>query len=231
MRKLRIAAFGALVLASGWALADEFAFLSHEQINLAKLLPPPPAADSEAQQRDLARVLEAQRARTPELVKRAVADNELSIFRILQVLGPEATAERLPLTVRFFKRVHGDVRNLINATKDTWQRPRPFLVSSEVEPLGEKPRTKWSYPSGTTIFGTVTAIVLANMVPEKRAQIFSRAEEYGASRVVIGVHYPSDVEASRHAATAIAAVLMQHPGFNAESEDAKAELRRTLALP
>jgi acid phosphatase (class A) len=205
--------------------------LSHDKVSLAKLLPPPPPPNSEAQQRDLAVVLEVQKTRTPELVKRAIADNELSIFRIMDVLGPGLTPERLPLTVRFFKRVHGDARNLINATKDTWQRPRPFLVSDEVKPLGEKPRTMWSYPSGTTIFGSLTAIVLANMVQEKRAEIFARADEYGASRVVIGVHYPSDVEASRSAATAIAAVLMQHPAFIAEFEGARAELRNVLNLP
>jgi acid phosphatase (class A) len=193
-------------------------------------LPPPPPPNSEAQRRDLAVVLEMQKARTPELVKRALADNDLSIFRITEALGPGLTAERLPLTVQFFKRVHVDARNLINATKDTWQRPRPYLVSDEVKPLGEKPRTTWSYPSGTTIFGSLTAIVLANMVQERREQIFARADEYAASRVVIGVHYPSDIEASRSAATAIAAVLMQHPDFTSEFEAARAELRGVLNL-
>src|SRR4051812_46885752 len=205
MRRLLLAGFSALALASAAAFADEFVFLSYDRISLAKLLPPPPTPSSAAQKRDLALVLEVQKQRTPELVKRAIADNELSIFRIMEALDPGLTSERVPLTVQFFKRVHGDVRSLINATKDTWQRPRPFLVSNEVKPLGEQPRTRWSYPSGTTIFGTVTAIVLANMVEEKRAEIFARADEYGASRVVIGVHYPSDIDASRSAATAIAA--------------------------
>ena len=194
-------------------------------------MPPPPAPGSAAQKRDLALVLEAQRQRTPELVKRAIADSEFNIFCIMEPLDPGLTADRLPLTVKFFKRVHGDVRNLINATKDTWQRPRPFLVSNEVKPLGEPLRTKWSYPIGTTIFGTVTAIVLADMVPQKRAEIFARADEYAAGRVVIGVHYPSDIDASRSAATAIVAVLMQHRAFVAEFEGSNAELRRALNLP
>ena len=68
------------------------------------------------------------------------------------------------------------------------------------------------------------------MVPEKREQIFARAGEYGSSRVVIGVHYPSDIEASRIAATAIAAVLMQHPHFGSEFDAARAELRGVLDL-
>jgi acid phosphatase (class A) len=86
-----------------------------------------------------------------------------------------------------------------------------------VKPLGEQPRTRWSYPSGTTIFGTVTAIVLANMVEEKRAE-FSLAPTSTARAASIGVHYPSDIDASRSAATAIAAVLMQHPPSSRNSK-------------
>ena len=224
-------AFLALVfLASSVALADGFIYLSPDKVALEKLLPPPPDAASAAQQRDLAAVLEVQERRTPDQIKRAIADDELSIFRFQDVLGPAFTAERLPVTVQFFKRVHIDARLVINASKDAWHRPRPFLVSPEVKPLGEKPRTQWSYPSGTTIFGSVTAIILANMVPEKRAQLFARADEYGANRVVLGVHYPTDVEASRIAGTVIAAALMQDPAFTAEFTSARAELRAALGL-
>ena len=175
-------------------------------------------------------MLEIQEKRTPEQTKRAIADNELSIFRFQDALGPGFTAELLPVTVEFFKRMHGDARLVINASKDAWNRPRPYLVSAEVKPLGEKPRTTYSYPSGTTIFGTLTAIVLANMVPEKRAALFARADEFGANRVVIGVHYPTDVEASRIAATVMAAAFMQNPAFMAEFGAAQSELRRVLGL-
>jgi len=219
-----------ILFASGAALADGFVYLSQDKVDLAKLLPPPPDPQSLAQKRDLAAVLEIQQKRTPEQTKRAIADNELSIFRFQDVLGPGFTAERLPLTVEFFKRMHGDARLLINATKDVWNRPRPYLVSSEVRPLGEKPRTMWSYPSGTTIFGSLTAIVLANMVSEKRAELFARADEYGANRVVIGVHYPTDVEASRIAATVMAAAFMQDPAFMTEFGAARSELRGVLGL-
>ena len=223
--------FLALVfLASNAALAEGFIYLSPEKVALEKLLPPPPEPASVAQQRDMATVLEVQEKRTPEQVKRALADNELSIFRFQDVLGPVFSAEHLPVTVQFFKRVHTDARLIINASKDAWHRPRPFLVSPEVQPLGEKPRTQWSYPSGTSIFGSVTAIILANMVPEKRAQLFARADEFGANRVVLGVHYPTDVEASRIAGTVIVAALMQDAAFTTEFQSARSELRRALGF-
>src|SRR5258708_31519458 len=100
MRKLLVAVLGAVVLANGGALADEFAFLSHEKVNLAKLLPPPPPPNSEAQKRDLALVLQLPKARTPEQIRRAIAANDLSIFRILHVLGAVLAADRLPIDLR-----------------------------------------------------------------------------------------------------------------------------------
>jgi acid phosphatase (class A) len=44
------------------------------------------------------------------------------------------------------------------------------------------------------------------------------------------MHYPSDLDAGFRAGTAMAAVMMQQPGFQAEFAAAKAELRAALGL-
>ena len=74
-------------------------------------------------------------------------------------------------------------------------------------------------------------IILSNMVPEKRRQIMNRAREYGWNRVIAGVHYPSDIEASRIAGSVIVQAMMASNDFNTEFEIAKAELRGQLGLP
>ena len=53
----------------------------------------------------------------------------------------------------------------------------------------------------------MTAILLANMVPEKRGELFARGWDYGWSRVVGGVHFPTDIESGRIEATAMAALM------------------------
>jgi acid phosphatase (class A) len=123
-----------------------------------------------------------------------------------------------------------DTRAIFLASKDVWARPRPFAASSEVHAVGEL-LTSGSYPSGHATRGYLTAIILSNMVPEKAAELFVRGREYGDNRVVAGVHYPSDVEAGRLSATAIAAVLMQNERFLHDFNEAKAELRQALGLP
>ena len=228
MRKLTLVLFILLIGAGGQALAEELIFLSPKKVELLKILPPPPPPKSEAQQRDMAAVLEAQNRRTPETVKRALADNALSIYRFDDVLGPKFKAENLPVMNEFFKRMHADARAILNATKEAWVRLRPYKINPEVTMLGEPPRTNFAYPSGTTIFGTLTGIVLANMVPEKQFELFERSAEFVANRVVLGVHYPTDVQASQMGATALAAAFFDTPAFMQEFENARAELRNVL---
>jgi acid phosphatase (class A) len=209
--------------------ADAF-YISQQQVDLAKLLAPPPQAQSDRQKQDLADVLEAQKLRTPEQSEHAVGDDDPSVFRIAgEVLGPKFTAERLPKTTAFFSRLMGDVRTIFLATKDVWNRPRPFVVSADVKAIGERPKTG-SYPSGHGIRGHLAAIILASILPEKSAELFARGREYGMSRVVAGVHFPSDIEASRLAATALAVGFMQNPAFMKDLVEVKAELRGELGL-
>lgn len=207
-----------------------FIFVRPGQLDLGKLLAPAPLPASDMQQRDLAAVLEAQKTRTPAQVERAVADNALSIYRFADVVSPDFSAERFPQLDAFFKRVFNDSRILVLSSKDVWDRPRPYVVSQDVQTVGERPKAPGSYPSGHAIFGYLSAIILANMVPEKAAALFERGYEYGTNRVITGVHFPSDLEAGRIAATAIAAALMESEQFRAEFEGAKSELRRGLSL-
>ena len=67
-------------------------------------------------------------------------------------------------------------------------------------------------------------IVLADMVPERRTQIFARAEEYAHNREVGGVHYPSDVAGGHLAGTALAAALFTSQAFLNDELAAAAEL-------
>ena len=67
--------------------------------------------------------------------------------------------------------------------------------------------------------------VLADLVPAKRAAIFARADAFAANRVIIGVHYPSDVAAGAVAGTLIAQGLAANAAFRDDLERARQELR------
>jgi acid phosphatase (class A) len=218
-----------LMLLAAPAAAAEATFVTPDRLDLTKLLAPAPAPDSAQQKRDLADVLAVQKARTSAQSERALADATAGTFGFADVLGPNFNAQSVPLTAALFDKIRGDGAVAFSAGKSAWNRPRPFEVSTDVDPVGDRPGGS-SYPSGSSTNGFLTAIVLASMVPEKAVALFARGREFGDDRVILGVHFPSDVEAGRFAATALATALMQEPAFLKDFAEAKSELRRALGL-
>jgi acid phosphatase (class A) len=226
----RLALLSLMLLIGQPALADGVS-PNRASIELPNLLPPPPAAGSAAARQDLQAVLAVQRSRTTDEQSAAKADMERSVFRFADTLGPAMQAATLPKTAAFFERVADFDKAEVKDAKLYWRRPRPPVTSDQVHPLSKEKPDDWSYPSGHATFGYTTAILLANMVPEKRAEIFARADQYAQHRVVMGVHFPSDVEAGRLAGTVIGAQLLQQADWQADYQAACAELRAALQLP
>jgi acid phosphatase (class A) len=231
VRKLTLALSILILSAGANAFAAEFNFLKPGQLELTKLVPPPPPLGSEAEKQDMAAVLEVQKTRTPQQGKRAMDDNILSIWVYNDVLGPNFKSANLPVLDAFFKTLHADARILLSQTKDIWARKRPHLVNSAVVPLDGATRLPYGYPSGGVMNATLTSIVLAEMVPEKRYELSERNLEYGHNRVVVGVHYPRDVMGGHLAGVAAAQAMFDSPAFMKEFAPARDELRRVLGLP
>ncbi|MFK2878350.1 acid phosphatase [Rhodanobacter hydrolyticus] len=200
-------------------------------VELTRLLPPPPATGSAEARQDLDVVLATQHARTAAEAAAAKADAERSVFRFADALGVNLQAERLPSTAAFFKRVATLDKAEVKQAKNYWRHPRPAAVSAQVQPLAAEKPDDWSYPSGHATFGYTAAVLLANMLPEKRTAIFARADLYARHRIVMGAHFPSDVEAGRLAGTVLGERLLDDPSWQADYAAARTELRKALALP
>lgn len=74
--------------------------------------------------------------------------------------------------------------------------------------------------------GYLEAFTLAEIVPEKQTEILARADEYAHNRVVCGVHYPGDVEASRRAAYIVFGYMLATPRFQRDLAAAREELSK-----
>jgi acid phosphatase (class A) len=231
MKKYASLAAGLLLLVIGSAAQAEDAkpFVTNKDIDLTMILPPPPANDSAQTKAELGEVLALQVTRTPEMVASAVADSEENVWRFANVMGPNFTKERLPKFSAFFDRVVETEGAVVDPAKDVWKRPRPHQLSDLVKPA-VKLSSSGSWPSGHATVGTMMGIILADMVPEKRAEIMARAAEYAHNREVGGIHYASDVEMGKISGSVIAAVLLNRDDFKAEYEVARAELRSDLGM-
>jgi acid phosphatase (class A) len=194
--------------------------------NPGLIVPPPPSAGSPEAMRDLAAVMSMQAAATPERIALAASDDKIeTVWRYSDVL-PGFEASKLPLTDKLFTAARNDQNIVGNVFKPFFARPRPYEIDPNIgtcvpSNTGKPPR---SYPSGHALMGYSLGIILAQLIPEKASVILERARIYGESRVICGVHFPSDIVASQAVGTAVALQLMGNPSFKAEFDAAKAEL-------
>ncbi|MEW6643477.1 MAG: autotransporter domain-containing protein [Pseudomonadota bacterium] len=73
--------------------------------------------------------------------------------------------------------------------------------------------TNPSFPSGHTNYAYTDSILIGMMVPELYQSMLMRASEYANSRIVLGVHYPLDIIASRAFASYDLAQALTNPSY------------------
>ena len=198
--------------------------------DLIKCLPAPPAFDSPEFANDMMRFAWGKQQRLdPERAEIAKRDAVWSYEALLAEfdvpfglhISPEDTPEIWKLMVTSMTTT--DAMRV--APKAFYHRQRPFerfedkmLTDEEAELAGEG-----SYPSGHTMRGWTAALLLAEVNPAAADTIFARGWMYGESRVIVGAHWQSDVDASRVAASIGVCALHCSPEFRDQMAKAQAE--------
>jgi acid phosphatase (class A) len=105
---------------------------------------------------------------------------------------------------------------------------RPYAYYNEgtiVPEKEEKHRNEGLYPSGHTVLGWTSALLLAdiNTSPEAMEGLLTRGYEFGQSRVIAGYHWQSDVDAGRMAGTVLYQMIRNHERFIGQLARARAE--------
>ncbi len=191
----------------------------------------PPARDSAETRQELDELLEMQRTRSTADVAAARTDRKTDVARFYVALGfDESRPPALPKLRRLMERVEDDVRPYVRAAKEHFRRLRPYEIEPRLEPCIDGVQADLSFPSGHAAFGYVMAYLLADMVPERRAQLESRGDEFARQRMVCGVHFPSDIRAGSHAARLLVEAFEHDAEFLRDYAAARDELRGALGL-
>jgi acid phosphatase (class A) len=223
--------FTLAALASMPALALDPAYVPAAQIHADIILPTPPAGDSTTTHAELAELHRIEAARTPAQAARAQADeHDETLFVFRDVLGDGFTADRLPLTAALSAHVKQQEDEISAPLKSAFQRVRPYNQDKTLHPVCKTKTKNDSYPSGHSLAGYLAALTLVDLVPEKRDAILARADEYAHNRMVCGVHFASDVQASRLLAYATHSAMLQNAAYQQKEAAARGELRKALGL-
>lgn len=200
--------------------ADKVNYVAAEQFK-AMAFTPPPEPGSDAQQADLAVTLDWQRKRTRADCDKANLTAGAGYDSFWG--GNSPFPQPLPKEVRtFFADLSYDLDGAVTVMKDRYKRPRPYAAypGQAVPCVGKS--WGYSYPSGHTAFSRVFAGVLSDIVPERRAEFFAKADEIAGDRVIGGVHFASDISAGKAFGDLFHEALLRSPGYTAELEKIKA---------
>jgi acid phosphatase (class A) len=199
-------------------------FIPDGALDIPKLIPPPPAADSLVTRAELEVVLQFQDLRTPALAKRAQEiENETLFSFAADVVGPWFTLGRLPKTAALFAAVRDDFVPVNRASKALWPRKRPPFADPRVKPCVDF-SDSGSYPSGHGIQSAMWAVLLAELLPDHAAGFQARALETRRMKLFTGVHYPSDLEAGRILGEALAREMVKGEAMQSALADCRAEI-------
>ena len=231
MRKLALMSVAGLCLVASSAFAlSEKPYITQADIDIASLLPSPPAENSPAGQLDLQIVRDLQKNMTPERAKAVRGDLPQDVYTIAgPVLGPSFTKDRFPLTGAFIDKVVKDASFGVGPVKQKYMKARPFKYSADLATAFEdiaKSTGGATYPSGHSTTAFEVALILGTMLPSKRDALYERAYTYSINRVASGAAYMSDAEGGHITATLAVYEMMKKPEFRADYDAVKAELNK-----
>jgi acid phosphatase (class A) len=204
--------------------AQTLNFLGEKAVDPISLLPDPPAPNSEEGRSELDWMLAIQQQRTRQQVARCRAEVRLRMSVFQGVMGPWFTAENLPRLDRLFGRVARDGQCFVTMAKTHFNRQRPAVEDKRIA-WAVQSDASLAYPSGHSTWAMLFAMLLADLVPERRAALLERGREIGWDRVIAGAHHPSDVVAGRVLGQALWRALQASPQFRGELAAVNAELR------
>ena len=206
-------------------------YLAPAKVDYRCALPIPPAPGS-AKEQEERRVVEALQTMDEARWRSAELDARYLFPRFAEAFGRDINRKEIPATVRLLSRAMRDVAVTTFEAKDHFGRPRPYQTFQLVRVCGAEkapapdaePKSRSSYPSGHSSYGWATAMILARLKAERAEKLMTSAREYGESRAICGMHYPSDVNAGHVIAAAVISRLEGNAEFLADLEGARAEL-------
>jgi acid phosphatase (class A) len=218
------------VLTQGPTQAQSRGYLAGHEVDYRTLLAPPPAPDSTWDRADQELVKAYQSVDEARFA--SAKNDEVQLFSPFEkAFGRAIDRKSSPVLVGLLDRALLDVDATGAAAKDHFHRPRPFqrMQLERVCDKGDAPKPEEhplhgaSYPSGHSMHGWAVALILARVDPEKAAALMSRAEEYEESRLICGMHFPTDVQAGQVVAVAVVSRLDASKEFQADLAKARSE--------
>jgi acid phosphatase (class A) len=199
-----------------------------------------PSNSSDETRAELDYLLSLQKSRTKEQIDRAqyianigswfnilnpadpgYNENKKELFYIADTIGSWYNYQNFPATTQLLLNCIQDIRVTEFRLKWFFKRPRPYHLEPGLQPLTRIKSP--SFASGHTLWSFTEAYIFSEIIPGKREEFLVKADEVRWSRELLGIHYPSDNEASRIIGWYLLKYWNNNPQFKADLVKAKEE--------
>ena len=209
-------------------------FTTGEMPDMLLFMPGPPDSCSAAFANDVTRYFWGKEMRKdPERAAQAARDAVYGLATILtefeEAFGMKITKEDTPEIYKVLLEGTATCDSICTLPKTRYGRTRPFVRFNEhtlVPELEEELNPHKSFPSGHTLLGWSSALLMMEINPDRANEILARGYRYGENRVVLGAHWQSDTDAARLAASAAYARLHTSERFLEQMKKAREEFKR-----
>ena len=209
-------------------------FSFRELPNMLKWAPAPPDTMGAAFTYDImqymwGKEMRQNKERADIAIRDAVYSLECIAQEFSEPFGLTISEENTPEIWKLLRDAKATCENISGFPKYYYKRKRPFVRFQEptATPQFEPElRRNFSYPSGHTILGWTSALLLTEINPERADTILARGMMYGESRVIVGAHWQSDVDAGRLAAAAAYARMHTSDRFLEQMRRARQEFQK-----
>ncbi|MBL7716746.1 MAG: phosphatase PAP2 family protein [Bdellovibrionales bacterium] len=214
---------------SSTALAqDQHFYLKHNQTAGITAGLTPPGDGSETDQKDIRELQQLHATRTAAQCVRARAEMNQKFSSFFGDMVPAAAVE---IVRPIAEKAGSDALDMAFVLKRAFKRTRPLdrnLAGVGICPgmiKGPNAMAPDSFPSGHAAQGYMQGLVLAKIFTKNATAFSNRGREIGHSRLVLGVHHPSDVAAGQTIAQRTFDAISQDRNFVSEIEKVKEQIQ------
>ena len=234
MRRILITLFAVVSAAANVSAQFQSTYFTIDEMpNGVAFLPAPPDTTSTKFINDIAQYMWGKTLRNTERGQEAIDHIVTNVSEMATLFskpfGMTISREATPAIYKMLLKAVPTIRLSATRPKETYMRKRPYVRMNESTPVPEEEeelRNSGSYPSGHTIRGWGMALLLAEINPAAQDALLKLGYEWGKSRVILGYHWQTDVDAAITLASASYARLHTSQEFLDDMAKAREEYAR-----
>ena len=219
LKKLIIANF-LIILINFDSFAEPYFSSKILQFDLIDL---PLNRSSKEYKKELSQIIAIQSKIDLDELELSAQEKNFTALTLIKRANISANPKKNPQLFALLKNVTDTSISITDDFKNHFKTTRPYLADSRVKML-ISPSKGYAYPSGHTTGSYIYAHVLGMIYPKKYSKLKEIAEEIAQHRVLVGMHFPHDIEGGKKLALLITGALTANNNFQQDLLKAKKEI-------